>query len=110
MRYMVKGEFNDPGALLPPQQIGELITNVVAPSLEAIGRLESEGKILASGVYAGARCGVFIVEAASNEDVSQLLMGLPFWGFVKWEVTPLESFEARAEQERRIAQRLQEPK
>lgn len=107
MRYMVRGEFIDAGPLMPPKQVGDMVSNVVIPSLKAIARMEDEGRILASGVFTGQRAGVFILEADSNEKVSELLMSLPFWGLLKWEVSPLESFSYRAEQEGRITEQLQ---
>jgi hypothetical protein len=35
------------------------------------------------------------VEAASNEEVGDLLTSLPFWGMFNWTVTPLESYKHR---------------
>lgn len=80
MRYLVTAEFIDPGSLIPPQQFGHVVEDAVVPSLETIAKLEEEKKILAAGVLAGARAGVMIVEAASNEELNELLQSLPFWG------------------------------
>ncbi len=107
MRYFVKGEFIEPGILLPQEQFVRMLENIIIPSLEAVAKLESENKILAAGVLTGARAVVFILEAESNEDVTQLMQSLPFWGLLKWEVMPLDSFENRANQERRnLVERL----
>ena len=106
MRYLVTLEFIDPGSLIPPQQFAQVVENVVVPSLETIAKLEAEKKILAAGVLAGARAGVLIVEAASHEELTELLLSLPFWGLCKWDVTPLTSFKHRAETERQLAERL----
>ncbi len=57
--------------------------------------LEKEKKIVAGGVIGGARSGVVIIEAASNEELGELLLSIPFWGISKVDVTPLESFERR---------------
>jgi muconolactone delta-isomerase len=69
-----------------------MIETSVIPSLESMANLEKEGKIVAGGLYAGARVGVAIVNAKSNEEVSQILRSFPFWGLLEWTVTPLETF------------------
>lgn len=33
---------------------------------------------------------------ADNDEANRVLMSLPFWGLVKWTVTPLQSFRDRA--------------
>ena len=47
-RYLVTGEFVDPGALLPPQQLAQLIEKFVLPSFEAMAKLEEKKKIFGS--------------------------------------------------------------
>lgn len=89
-----------------PQEFVRYGEQVVLPSEEACAKLEAEKKILAGGVVAGARGAAFIVEAASNEELSRLLMSLPWWGFMKVDVTPLEGFEERAAQVRQLLERL----
>ncbi len=106
MRYLVTLNYIDPGPLLPPQQVSGLIQTESSQSLEALASLESKGKIR-GGIEAGARGGVFILDAESNEEVNQILMGLPGWDVWEVEVTPLLSFETRREQERRLAATLQ---
>ncbi len=108
MKYYVKGEYIDAGSLLPPQQLVRLYETTILPSLEAIANLEEERKIIVAGAFTGDRAGVFIVEAESNEEVSKLLIRLPFWGLVKWEVIPLDSFRNRAQMERQAVERLKE--
>jgi hypothetical protein len=76
MRYFVKGEFIEPGILLPHEQFVQMVENIIIPSLEAVAKLESENKILAAGLLTGARAGVFILEAESNEEVTQLLQSI----------------------------------
>ena len=100
MRYFVKGEFIEPGVLLPQEQFVQMLENVIIPSLDAVSKLEKDNKIIAAGLLTGARAGVFILEAESNEEVTQLLQNLPFWPLLKWKVLPLDSFEDRANRER----------
>ena len=75
----------------PPDQVGALFETVGA-SVDALNRLLGEKKILAGGVPAGQKRHVFIVEADSNDEVTELVQSLPFWLLHKWEITPLESW------------------
>ena len=106
MRYLVLAEYVDPGPLLPPQQLAQLIEQLVLPSFDALTKLETEKKILGGGIYAGGRAGAFIVDVASNDELNRLLQGLPFWGIIKWTVTPLQGFRERAADERQAMERL----
>ena len=93
--YLIKGDAIDVGPLLPPEQVAMMLEGAILPSLEAMVKHEKEKKILAGGIVAGGRAGVIIMEAESNEEVSDFLRKLPWWGIVKWKVIPLESFEHR---------------
>ena len=105
MQYLVTMEGLETG-LLPPQQLAQVLEYQIIPGLEACASLEAENKILAGGAFAGARAGVAIVEAASNEELGRLLTSLPFWGMMKLNVTPLQSFESQAEVARQNLERL----
>ncbi len=104
MRFLVTAEYVEVGALLPPEAIGPLAQHVILPSLEMLAKWEQDGKIR-GGVHAGERSGAFIVDAASNEEVGTLLASLPFWGLVKWDVTPLQSWASTVERDRGAFQR-----
>lgn len=106
--YLVTGEYVEPGPLLPPPQVVQMVENAILPSFEALAKLAEQKKILAGGLVSGARSGAFIVEAASNVDVSRMLLELPFWGVVKWDVTRLEGFRERAAEERKSIDRLKQ--
>ena len=54
MRYFVKAEFVELGASLSPRDFVPMVENLVIPSFEAMSKLETERKILASGVVSGA--------------------------------------------------------
>ena len=105
-RYLVTGDYVDPGPLLPPEQLAHLIEHLVLPSFEALAKLEGEKKILGGGILAGARAGAFIVDVASNDELNRLLQNLPFWGIVRWSSTPLQGFRERAADERQAMERL----
>ncbi len=106
MRYLVTAENVEVGALLPPQQVAGLIRTAVLPTIEALARLESEGKVR-GGTVAGARAATFILDADSHDEANQILMSLPNWGVSKVQLTPLQSFETRLEQTRQVLERLE---
>ena len=106
MRYLVVGEYVAPGPLLPPQGVVQLVEQLVIPSAEALAKLEDEKKILGGGVFVGARGGAFILDVASEEEANRILEDLPFWGVIRWTLTPLQGFRQRAADERPRVERL----
>jgi hypothetical protein len=100
------GEYVDPGPMLSPQQLGQLIEQMVLPSFEALAKMEDQKKILAGGIVAGARAGAFIVDVASNAELNRLLQELPMWGIIKWTSTPLQPFRERAVDEKAAFERM----
>jgi muconolactone delta-isomerase len=106
MRYLVHGEIVDPGYPVPPQQFAQYLESLVIPSVERLVKLEAEGKVLAGGAPAGTRGTAFIIEAASNDEVGEILMSLPFWALLKWQVTPLESWQSRLNRVRHILEQV----
>ena len=104
MQYLVEGTR---GPLPPsPEQAIALLEEVVIPAFEYVGRLKAEGKVLAGGLPVGDRAFVCIIEAASNDEADRIVREMPTWGVLEWKVTPLQSFEARAEMERKAVQAL----
>jgi muconolactone delta-isomerase len=104
MRYLVTGSSGQAGAT--PEDMIELLEDMVLPSFEALGKLESENTIIAGGVPVSERAVVFIIDVPSNEELDQILRSLPFWPILEWQVTPLQGFDGRAFQERRMLQQL----
>ncbi|HZU07013.1 MAG TPA: muconolactone Delta-isomerase family protein [Chloroflexota bacterium] len=104
MRFLVTGEWVEVGALLSPEQTIGVLEDVVHPSLELLARWEQEGRIR-GGIQTGQRAGSFIVDAASAEELGEMLASLPFWGMVKWQVVSLQSFQSTVERERGVALR-----
>lgn len=47
-----------------------------------------------------------IIEAASNDEADRIVRDMPTWDLLEWKVTPLQSFEARAEMERKAVEAL----
>jgi Muconolactone delta-isomerase len=105
-QYLVRGEYVDPGPLLPPEQAAELIETRVLPTFDAIANLQKQGKVLAGGLFAADRAAVLVVEAADNDEVGRLIHGLPGWGIISCDVRPLESFASRAALDRETVEQL----
>jgi hypothetical protein len=104
MKYLVMGS-NGPTGTTTEDMI-ELLEDFVLPGLESLIKLESENTVLAGGVPVSERAVAFIIDVASNEELDQVLRSLPLWGILEWQVTPLQGFEGRAFQERRMIQQL----
>ena len=93
-------------SLLPSDQNVQILEKQLIPGIEAIIKLQDEKTILAGGVVVGGKSGVFIIEAASNEDLDRLLLSLPQWNLVKVDVTPLQSYSSRLPRSRETLKRL----
>jgi muconolactone delta-isomerase len=76
------------------------------PSFRVRDQVKAEGKVLAGGLPVGDRAFVCVIEAASNDEADRIVRDMPTWGVLEWKVTPLQSFEARAEMERKAVQAL----
>jgi muconolactone delta-isomerase len=107
MRFLVNIDGSDIGTGMPPELLGQVVDQMVVPSLEKLAQWEQEGRIHGGG-YTAARGGVFMIDADSSEEVDQLVTSLPYWGLVKVDVKPLVSTSAVLEQARELSQRLQE--
>ncbi len=108
MQYLVTAEFVDPGPLLPPDQLVELIRQMLLPTHDALTNLKSEGKVIAGGYPVGERGAAFIFDADSNAELDSLLQSLPIWGFIKIKATPLEDIENRRERDRQQADQIEQ--
>lgn len=104
MRYLVIGS-GGPGFASKEEAV-EVLESVVLPSFTELVRLEKEKKIIAGGLPVGDRSFVFIVEAKSNDELDKMLRKIPMWGTLDWEVTALQTFSGRAEQERQAVKEL----
>ena len=101
-RFLVRGRFIDPGALLDPERANEISLSKVLPSQERLAELEKLGKIAAGGVMAGSREIVMLVDVDSNDELSTLISTLPFWGLLQWSVQPLQTFSSRVSLSRNL--------
>ena len=76
------------------------------PTFERLTKLVAEGNVRAGGAPAGARATAFIVDAASNDELTDILMSLPLWSRAKWHVTPLDGFQQRIHSVRQLLERV----
>ena len=107
MQYLVTMEFVEPGPLFSAQALGQMVAETILPSFDVLAGWQVEGKVLAGGVLVGTRTAVFVIEAASHDELDQLLEGLPFWAVMKTTVTPLQAFGQRAANDRALLARIQ---
>ena len=85
MLYLVSAEFIENS--VTAEAFPQVWEGVIRPSLESLAKMADEKK-LTGGISAGQRAGAFVIDAQSNEEVGTMLGNLPFWGLVKWNVTP----------------------
>ena len=106
MKYLVTMELIGSPPMASPQELVQWLEQMIIPTEEAMIKLEADKKILAGGDLTGRRGMVLIVEAASNEELSRLLSGIPEWPLLKVDVTPLDSFKERLSQVSETVERL----
>jgi muconolactone delta-isomerase len=80
-----------------PEEGAAFIEQFIFPTLELCKKLQDEKKILAGGPVSGTIGLVLIVEGESAREVDALITSLPIWPRTETDVTPLTTFEARAE-------------
>lgn len=100
MRYLVIAS-EGPGFATPEETV-QVLEKAIVPTFDALLKLEADKQIIAGGLPVGERKLVFILEAPSNEKADEILRDIPVWGVLKWQVTPLQSFEGRADKERSV--------
>ena len=92
-QYQVTMNLLKADPLLDIGQLTQIVTEAILPSLEALKDLESRGKVVAGGHPVGQRYIVLFMEAESEEEVHELLEGLPLSELGDTYVTELKSFE-----------------
>ena len=103
MLYLVTGRFIE--GSVNSEEFPQVWEHAIRPSLESLAKMADEKK-LSGGIFAGQRAGAFIIEAQSNEEVGAMLGGLPFWGLVTWDVTPLQSIRSAVERDRKAVEAM----
>lgn len=106
MQYLVTMEYVEPSPLFSAQNLGQMVEQTILPSFDLLAGLKAQGKVLAGGIPAGSRTAVFIVEAASHDELDQIVEGIPWWGLMKTSVAPLQDFAKRAANDRALLERI----
>jgi muconolactone delta-isomerase len=92
-QYIVRMDITRADPLLPVERLVEIIREAVLPSVENLVALKEQGKVVTGGYPIGEGAIVFIVEADSEEELHEILKGLPLSEVAQAKVTPLSSFE-----------------
>ncbi len=95
--YLVSMNLRRADPLLPVDQLTELVRATILPSVEALTRLQAQGKVVSGGYPVGGRpVIVLLVDANTERELYEILEGLPLWEEVEVEVKrmwALEEFE-----------------
>jgi muconolactone delta-isomerase len=97
MQYLVQMKLVPQGRPTTTEEGAAFIEQLIFPTLDLCKKLLGEKKILAGGPMSGAIALVFIVSAESARELDDLLTSLPVWSRMETDVTPLTTFEGRAE-------------
>jgi muconolactone delta-isomerase len=92
-QYQVTMNLVKADPLLDIGQLTDIVMEKILPSLEALKDLQSKGKVLAGGHPVGQRYVVLFMEAESEDELRELLGGLPLSELGDMAVTELRSFE-----------------
>jgi len=90
-----------------PQEAVQVLETQIFPLFDALSKLEKDGKIM-GGIPIGDRAFTFVLNAATNDEADRMVRELPAWPLFSWDVTALETFAGRAEQERAVVKAIKE--
>jgi hypothetical protein len=84
--YLVSMNLRRADPLLPLDKLTELVRDTIIPSVEALTRLQAQGKVVSGGYPIGGQpVIVLLVEADSKKELYEILEGLPLWEEVEVE-------------------------
>src|SRR5918995_5758241 len=92
-QYMVSMNLLKADPLLDIGQLTHIVMEKILPSLDALKKLQSKGKVIAGGHPVGQRYMVLFMEAESEDEVRKLLGELPLSELGDMQVIELKSFE-----------------
>ena len=107
MQYLVQMKLVAQARPTNPEAEITLVEKYIFPSVEILGKLREEKKILAGGPITGTIGIAMIIEAASPLELDGIFESLPVWPLMETSVTPLTAFEDRI---RAIGPRLERVK
>ena len=91
--YLVKMNMTRTDPLLPVNQLTELIRGAILPSVESLTKLQAQGKVVSWGYPIGRPAIVLLVDTQSEEELYEILKGLPIWEQTEAEITPMQGFK-----------------
>ena len=92
--YLVSMNLRRTDPLLPIDQLTELVRDAILPSVEALTRLQAQGKVVSGGYPIGGRPAiVLLVDANSERELYEILEGLPLWEQVEVEARRMQGLE-----------------
>jgi muconolactone delta-isomerase len=106
MQYLVQMKLVPQARPATPEEGKTFIEQYIFPTLERCKKLQDEKKILAGGPMSGGIGLVLVVNADAARELDDLITSLPVWPRMETEVTPLTTFEERAESLRARLERL----
>jgi muconolactone delta-isomerase len=106
MQYLVQMKLVPQGRPTTTEEGTAFIEQFIFPTLELCKKLQDEKKILAGGPMSGAIGLALIVNADSARELDDLVTSLPVWSRMETDLTPLTTFEGRAETLRPRLERL----
>lgn len=106
MQYLIQMRLVPQGRPTTIEEGTAFIEQYIFPTLELCKKLRDENKILAGGPMSGAIGLVLVVNADSARELDDLITSLPVWPRMETDVTPLTTFEGRAQTLRPRLERL----
>ena len=88
---------------LPTEGLARIVREAILPSVEALVPLRAAKKLLTGGYLLGERRMVFVFEAESEEEVGEMLEGLPLSGVAK--KAHIERMQELGEMDRALSDR-----
>jgi|SRR5215210_47755 len=76
---------------LPVGRLARIVREAILPSVEALIPLHVQGRLVTGGYLVGEKTMVFVFEADSEEEVREVLDGLPLSGVATPEIRPMQS-------------------
>jgi Muconolactone delta-isomerase len=76
---------------LPVNRLASVVREAILPTVEALIPLSVGGKLATGGYLVGERTMVFVFEADSEEEVREVLEGLPLSGVVTPNIRPMRT-------------------
>ena len=87
--YFVTMDIKPADPQLPVDRLANIVREAILPSVEALIPLRAQGRLVTGGYLVGERSMVFVFETDSEEEVREMLEGLPQSGVATAEVRPM---------------------